>query len=58
MFVPKYGIEGPVFLTPKAGGAGDKAGAKDKAGAAAAAPPEDPSAQFILDEEAQTVTSK
>ncbi|KAI8464454.1 MAG: hypothetical protein J3K34DRAFT_526194 [Monoraphidium minutum] len=46
VFVPRYGIEGPVYLTPKGGG-GDGGGG----GGDAQAP------QFVLDEERQVVTS-
>ena len=68
VFVPKYGIEGPVFLTPRDDSAkqqqqqGAAAGkAKSKGAAAvvrAVAAADGGGAERVLDEEAQTVTSK
>ncbi len=59
VFVPKYGIEGPVYLTPPSSGKGAR-GSRDKKGnnkvGAASADGEDEA--YILDEEAQAVTSK
>ncbi|KAK9823835.1 hypothetical protein WJX72_005833 [[Myrmecia] bisecta] len=61
IFVPKYGIEGPVYFTPKDAAASAKGGARAaipkqpvSAAAAGSAPPE---SEYILDEEKQTVTS-
>eukprot|EP00873_Tetraselmis_striata_P021093 jgi/Tetstr1/441357/TSEL_029608.t1 len=51
VFVPKYGIEGPVFLTDK--NEQQRKGAPAAAAAATAAGDE-----FVLDEKAQSVTSK
>ena len=48
VFVPKYGIEGPVYLEDTAGAAGKAGGAED--GAA-------PTPAFVYDEERQTVVS-
>ena len=69
VFVPKYGIEGPVYLTPPPPGGrdgnkgGPAAGGKKKgnnkvgsASSAAAAAVEEEA--FVLDEEAQAVTSR
>lgn len=54
VFVPKYGIEGPVYLTEKpAGAASAPAAAPAHAAHSADAAPD-----YVLDEEKQTVTSK
>ncbi|KAL4428262.1 hypothetical protein ABPG75_002351 [Micractinium tetrahymenae] len=63
VFVPKYGIEGPVYLEDSAaaaaaasggaGGSGGGAGGRKKGAAAAAA-----DSNFVYDEEKQTVRSK
>ena len=51
MFVPRYGIEGPVYLTPKEGVAG-------AGGAQQQQQQQQPQQQhFVLDEERQVVTS-
>ncbi len=50
VFVPKYGIEGPVYLTPK-----DKPQKGPRSAPVAATAAEE---QFVLDEERQTVRSK
>lgn len=44
VFIPKYGIEGPVYLGPKAPGSSDPNNAE--------------AANWVLDDEAQTVTAK
>ncbi len=49
VFVPKYGIEGPVYFAPKAGKAGNDS--NNKAGAL-------PSEDFVLDLERQRVSSR
>jgi hypothetical protein len=57
VFVPKYGIEGPVYFTGKAsgigGGGGNTAGAHGTAGAC-----DDGDAAYILDEAKQTVSAR
>ena len=64
VFVPKYGIEGPVYLTAKASAdpAGGPAGGKGSAGKGARGAKEcaaaEAAVEFVLDEEAQTVTSR
>lgn len=65
VFVPKYGIEGPVYLTPRpdkpnnnntsSGGGGSSAAAP--AAAAAATGAAGPELRYVLDDAAQTVTS-
>ena len=63
VFVPKFGIEGPVYLTPnpsssskdKGGAGGGKGGTK---GGKAQKQASDVDALFVLDEEAQVVTSR
>ncbi len=66
VFVPKYGIEGPVYLTArdKNNAASTSLGAAAAASAGSAAGSDQPAGQqqqrpqqFLLDEEAQTVTS-
>lgn len=52
VFVPKYGIEGPVYLTPRADGnsnSGPSSSSNNKAVAESA---------FVLDEKKQTVVSR
>ncbi len=56
VFVPKYGIEGPVYLTEKG-----RAGAAARTGgvpSAAAAHAEAQEEEFVLDEEKQSVASR
>ena len=56
VFVPKFGIEGPVYLTPPPSSSTSKAGgATKKKGTLAVAEEEE---LFVLDEEAQAVTSR
>lgn len=61
VFVPKYGIEGPVYLEDAAAAAaatadGGKPADGGKRRGAGAAPPED--SQYLYDEEKQTVRSR
>jgi len=53
VFVPKYGIEGPVYLTERPGGGAAPARARAPAAAPACA-----GAELVLDEEKQTVSSR
>jgi len=53
VFVPKYGIEGPVYLTVRPGGPGAPDAAPGRAAAPACA-----GAELVLDEEKQTVSSR
>eukprot|EP00983_Pelagomonas_calceolata_P128257 1161493-Pelagomonas_calceolata.AAC.1 len=53
VFVPKYGIEGPVYLTPRADGNSNTGPSSSSSNTKAAA-----ESAFVLDEKKQTVVSR
>jgi hypothetical protein len=54
VFVPKFGIEGPVYLTPRSDSSSK--GSSGKAGSSSSAAVEE--GAFVLDEKKQTVVSR
>jgi exosome complex exonuclease DIS3/RRP44 len=57
VFVPKYGIEGPVYLTPPAAGKRSQGKGGKGNNAASEQQPSGEEPAYVLDEETQTVTS-